>query len=115
MENARYLIQQGADPAVQDHEGNDFLHLAAWRGHIGIVKILLRDGFDVTATNHADQKPIDLAQNEKSGIYQRLMSRSHSRMLQWYLFTRKGQLSLLQNAHNPINALNALPESIPES
>jgi ankyrin repeat protein len=61
---ARYLLQQGADPAIQDSEGNTVLHLAAWRGHVGIVKTLIQSGVDTSVTNNANQKPIDNAWSE---------------------------------------------------
>jgi len=45
-EHAGVLLAAGADPNVISASGNTPLHIAAMRGHIGIVKLLLAHGAD---------------------------------------------------------------------
>jgi len=59
-----YLISVGADMdsgITESHNGdfelNTALHTAAWRGHSGVVEVLLRNWADYTKTNAAGDTP----------------------------------------------------------
>lgn len=51
------------------------LHVAAWRGNIDTIKILLRHEADAQATNHAGETPLDLALREGQSAAADLLSR----------------------------------------
>ncbi|OAX81312.1 hypothetical protein ACJ72_04347 [Emergomyces africanus] len=55
------LLARGANPNVQDNNGNSPLHLAALSGHIHIVHRLRLSGANMAATNLRDFTPADLA------------------------------------------------------
>ncbi|EGC43438.1 ankyrin repeat protein [Histoplasma capsulatum var. duboisii H88] len=55
------LLARGANPNVQDNNGNSPLHLAALSGHIHIVHRLRLADANVAATNLRDFTPADLA------------------------------------------------------
>lgn len=58
------LIYHGADPTIQDEQGSTLLHLAAWHGHVGLVKSLIRQGVDVSVTNCEGHSPLDTTRDE---------------------------------------------------
>mmetsp|Transcript_145 Transcript_145/g.353 ORF Transcript_145/g.353 Transcript_145/m.353 type:complete len:118 (-) Transcript_145:241-594(-) len=51
------LVEAGADVKAVDRDNNTALHLAAKRGHTGLVRTLLSLGASTTATNSASQTP----------------------------------------------------------
>ena len=51
----------GASPTVADAEGNHPIHHAARNGHLGVVKMLMRNGADLTASNGDRMTPRSLA------------------------------------------------------
>ncbi|PGH17176.1 hypothetical protein AJ79_01314 [Helicocarpus griseus UAMH5409] len=55
------LLARGANPDVQDNNGNSPLHLAALSGHTHIVHRLRLSGANMNATNLRDFTPADLA------------------------------------------------------
>lgn len=55
------LLQQGANPNVQDCNGNTPLHLAACTHHIRVVTLLLRFGADVKKVDIAGKTPLHLS------------------------------------------------------
>ncbi|KKZ62950.1 hypothetical protein EMCG_02660 [[Emmonsia] crescens] len=55
------LLARGANPDVQDNNGNSPLHLAALSGHIHIVHRLRLSGANMAATNLRGFTPADLA------------------------------------------------------
>ncbi|OJD19756.1 hypothetical protein AJ78_00255 [Emergomyces pasteurianus Ep9510] len=55
------LLARGANPNVQDNNGNSPLHLAALSGHVHIVHRLRLSGANLDATNLRDFTPADLA------------------------------------------------------
>lgn len=52
------FVQRGLPVNVQDDEGNSLLMLAAYRGQLGTVRILIGLGADVNLRNDRDQTPI---------------------------------------------------------
>lgn len=57
-EDLQELIEHGLPVNVQDSEGNTMLMLAAYHGHLGAVRTLIRLGADVDLRNARDQSPI---------------------------------------------------------
>mmetsp|Transcript_5718 Transcript_5718/g.11359 ORF Transcript_5718/g.11359 Transcript_5718/m.11359 type:complete len:347 (-) Transcript_5718:125-1165(-) len=55
------LLQQGAEPMVEDDHGNTPLHYAMAHEHMQVVEILVNAGADVNKTNKYGQQPMDLA------------------------------------------------------
>jgi hypothetical protein len=55
------LLENGADVALNSHDGEPPLNAASFRGHIGIVKLLLSHGADVSATNDEGWTPVNSA------------------------------------------------------
>lgn len=49
---ARLLPQSGADPQVQDDYGSTPLHVAAWNGQLGMVRLLLEGGVSPNVVNN---------------------------------------------------------------
>lgn len=46
--------QNAALVSARDADGSTPLHCATWKGHQGVVELLLKHGADVNATNHND-------------------------------------------------------------
>lgn len=61
LANAKLLLRHGAEINAQDYNGNTPLHLAAWKGHISIVKLFLREGADITLRERRGLQSLDLA------------------------------------------------------
>lgn len=55
------MSPQGSDLSLQDPIGQTPLHLAARRGHTGLVTMLLRRGVDVNSRDEDGHSPLLLA------------------------------------------------------
>jgi len=64
LETARCLIEHGAQQ-TPDREGHTPLHMAALRGHLPSVKLLLDSGADVNFANHQGDTPLMVASYPK--------------------------------------------------
>ncbi len=58
---ARFLLDQGADPNVQDESGNTPLHLASIFRHDEIIGLLIENKADINALNAQGQASLGLA------------------------------------------------------
>ncbi|WP_265033965.1 ankyrin repeat domain-containing protein [Wolbachia endosymbiont (group A) of Sicus ferrugineus] len=58
-----YFIQKGADVNAKDKDGNTPLHLAAMKGKIDVVKILLEYNADVNTKNNEGRTALYYAAN----------------------------------------------------
>ncbi|KAI3322074.1 ankyrin repeat-containing domain protein [Xylariaceae sp. AK1471] len=65
LAKVKLLLQHGASLERQDSEGNTILHLAAWRGHLSLVKYLLSQGAVVSRTDKRGYRPVDIAQGDE--------------------------------------------------
>ena len=61
LEVARVLMNNGADRAVADHDGNTPLHNAAWVGATKIVRLLLEKGVPLNEQNNLRMTPLNCA------------------------------------------------------
>lgn len=62
---ANFLLERGADLKTVDSNGRSALHLAAERGHLDVVSLLVNSACaDVNARNSNGEKPVDVAKNE---------------------------------------------------
>ncbi len=55
------LLDAGLDPKIPDDDGETALHIAASKGHLPVVKLLLKGGASAAARNHSGRTPLDLA------------------------------------------------------
>jgi ankyrin repeat protein len=55
------ILRAGANPNIQDYEGNTPLHVAVERGNAELVDMLFRAGANPFITNNAGRTPIDAA------------------------------------------------------
>lgn len=62
------LLKLGADPNIDNYNGNTSLHTSASMGYFEIVKLLLEYGADHNVKNNNDETPLDVAKAE--GHYQ---------------------------------------------
>ena len=63
---ANFLLERGADLKTVDSNGRSALHLAAERGHLDVVSLLVNSACaDVNARNSNGEKPVDVAKNEQ--------------------------------------------------
>jgi hypothetical protein len=60
----RRLLEEGADPDVQDHEGHAALHLAGMAGHAAIAGLLLEHGGDPELRDDYGRTPLLLVARE---------------------------------------------------
>ncbi len=60
-ETATYLLRRRMSPEDRDGTGSTPLHLAAERGHLGMVRLLLEHGASRTALDHAGMNPASRA------------------------------------------------------
>ncbi|XP_016356192.1 uncharacterized protein LOC107699450 [Sinocyclocheilus anshuiensis] len=60
-----FLIESGCDVNTQSYSGNTALHSACGRGHIEIVRVLLKDGADSSLKNNHNDTAIMVAKNKK--------------------------------------------------
>jgi len=61
LEDAKTLIENGADVTAEDRHGNSVLHIAAQNGRTGIVKDLILGGADVNKGNNHKNTALHLA------------------------------------------------------
>ena len=61
VEIATTLVAAKANVGAKDSNGNSALHLAARRGHVAVVKLLLENNANANATNNCKQTPMMLA------------------------------------------------------
>jgi ankyrin repeat protein len=52
---------RGASIQAKDFDGNTPLHIASWRGHLPVVKVLLSGGANILAANNHQYLPINKA------------------------------------------------------
>jgi len=75
LEEAKRLIENGADVKAEDQHGNSVLHIAAQNGRAGIVEDLILGGADVNKGNNHKNTALHLAaQNGWSEIARILLS-----------------------------------------
>jgi hypothetical protein len=55
------LIQNGADVNAVNIYKETALNLAAWKGHVDVVKVLIQNGADVNAVTREEKTPLDWA------------------------------------------------------
>ncbi|XP_026140733.1 B-cell lymphoma 3 protein homolog isoform X1 [Carassius auratus] len=60
-----FLIESGCDVNAQSYSGNTALHSACGRGHIEIVRVLLKNGADSSLKNNHNDTAIMVAKNKK--------------------------------------------------
>ncbi|RXN10221.1 B-cell lymphoma 3 -like protein [Labeo rohita] len=60
-----FLIESGCDVNAQSYSGNTALHSACGRGHIEIVRVLLKNGADSSVKNNHNDTAIMVANNKK--------------------------------------------------
>ncbi|XP_016142825.1 B-cell lymphoma 3 protein homolog isoform X2 [Sinocyclocheilus grahami] len=60
-----FLIESGCDVNTQSYSGNTALHSACGRGHIEIVRVLLKNGADSSLKNNHNDTAIMVAKNKK--------------------------------------------------
>ncbi|XP_073703921.1 uncharacterized protein bcl3 [Garra rufa] len=60
-----FLIESGCDVNAQSYSGNTALHSACGRGHIEIVRVLLKNGADSSLKNNHNDTAIMVANNKK--------------------------------------------------
>lgn len=65
LASLKILLKHKASIEAQDSEGNTVLHLAAWKGHVSIVKFLISQGADINKRDEKGCRPIDLAEDEE--------------------------------------------------
>nr|KAG5691673.1 hypothetical protein BaRGS_014128 [Batillaria attramentaria] len=58
------LVQNGADVNAQTSNGDTACHLAAYRGHLEAVKLLVEVGADLDLTNNKFRTPYDDAMRQ---------------------------------------------------
>jgi len=58
------LLERGANPNAKGHAGYTPLHLAAFKGHVEIVKLLLERGANPNAEDNNGETPLHLAAQE---------------------------------------------------
>lgn len=59
------VFQNGCDVNAQSYSGNTALHSACGRGHIEIVRVLLKNGADSSLKNNHNDTAIMVAKNKK--------------------------------------------------
>ena len=71
---ATLLLSKGAKPDIKNNEGSTALHMAAFFGHMQIVKALVARGADVNVINDKSETPLDTVQgawsDELTGLYE---------------------------------------------
>lgn len=73
-ENARYLIDQGADVSVRYYKNKTFLHIAVQNSKADLVEILIEAGADVNAIDDDGDTPLDELQSGQSRIEAALLN-----------------------------------------
>ncbi len=69
IDNARSLIERGADVNTSSHEGITPLHRATESGHVAIIQLLLQKGADSSASTTDGKTARDwAAQQERQDI-----------------------------------------------
>ena len=63
---AKFLIENGADVAIANTDGNTALHIASFFTHSELVDVLLENDASVTARNKRGETPIDVVSTEWS-------------------------------------------------
>lgn len=59
-----YLLEHG-DPNARDDEGKTPMHVAAFKGHTGVIEHLLLGKADPTLRTDYGQSPLDIAVRKK--------------------------------------------------
>ena len=55
------LIENGADINTRSNDGQTPTHIAAFRGHIEVLRLLIENGADVNARSNRGQTPLQAA------------------------------------------------------
>jgi len=53
------LLDAGADVEAKDRNDNTVIYWACYRGHVGIVRLLLSHGADANVRDSRDRTPLD--------------------------------------------------------
>lgn len=68
------VFQRGCDVNAQSYSGNTALHSACGRGHIEMVRVLLKNGADSSLKNNHNDTAIMVAKNKKVQYKKRALS-----------------------------------------
>jgi len=66
------LLNHGANPDLQDKQGNTPLHLVTFYGYANIAKLLLEHGADPNIKNNSDHDCYDLTQSDTMKLLLRM-------------------------------------------
>ncbi|XP_056308491.1 B-cell lymphoma 3 protein-like [Danio aesculapii] len=93
------VFQRGCDVNAQSYSGNTALHSACGRGHIELVRVLLKNGADSSLKNNHNDTAIMVAKNKKvSDVLRGKGTRSFTGKT---ISSSSGSLSPGSSSHSP--------------